>query len=136
MRVVITGGAGYLGTRMAHRLLERGQLVNRAGEIEPIERITIYDLADPPGLTDPRIDFVRGSIVDNAALTAVLGLADVSVFHLAAVLPGVTERDLGRGLAVNVDGTRNVLQAMADNPPRRQGGDDQFRDGVSPHAGG
>ncbi len=116
MRIVITGGAGYLGTRMAHRLLQRGHLVNRAGAIKPIERITIYDLADPPNLTDPRIEFVRGSIIDSAALNEVLGLDEVSVFHLAAVLPGVTERDLGRGLAVNVDGTRNVLQAMADNP--------------------
>jgi D-erythronate 2-dehydrogenase len=67
VRVVVTGGAGFLGTRLAARLLELGRLTGPDGRAAAIERITLADAADPLlPLTDARIDYARGDIADTA----------------------------------------------------------------------
>lgn len=119
MNVVITGGAGYLGTVLTRRLVQVGELVGPLGKSEAIEKILILDpaikiLARPaPQAPAVQIEFHSGSIADRDYLGRVIAGKHVSVFHLASLLTGVTERDLDQALAVNVDGTRNVLEALA-----------------------
>jgi D-erythronate 2-dehydrogenase len=119
MRVVITGGAGYIGTLLIRALLKKGALSNRAGQTTAIDEIVLLDpsLATAEATSrktgDPRIRTVCGSVVEPGAVESVVHGVDVSVFHLAAVLTGVTEHDLTTALQVNVDGTRNVLNALA-----------------------
>ena len=120
MKVVITGASGYLGTLLTRDLVTKGALTNRKGQLSPIDEIVLLDASFPsrpasgvqpsPG---PKLVAVAGSVADAGLLSQTIRGGDVSVFHLAAVLTGVTERDLPTALQVNVDGTRNVLTALA-----------------------
>ena len=65
MRVVITGGAGFIGRRLALRLLELEiALTDAAGREQPVERVLLFDRAapDPRLLHDPRVEAVIGDI--------------------------------------------------------------------------
>lgn len=111
MHVVITGGAGFLGARLAAHLLQRGTLRGGADAQERIERITLVDMAAPQGPADPRIRVVTGDIADASLWPEVFGAAVSCVFHLAAVVSGQAERDFDLGMRVNVDAARQLLEA-------------------------
>jgi nucleoside-diphosphate-sugar epimerase len=121
MNILITGGGGFLGQRVARRLLAQGETVNAKGERGPIRRITLMDIAEPAsGVQDPRVKFVKGEVSDAAAVAAALGADTDGVFHLAAVVSGQAEADFELGMRVNLDGFRVVLEACrkAGNRPR------------------
>ena len=103
MRVVITGGCGFLGRRVALRLLNRGD----------IDELVLFDNASPalPLPEDPRLSLVTGDIADRATVREVVTPGTDSVFHLAAVVSGEAEADTDLGYRVNLDGTRAVLEA-------------------------
>jgi D-erythronate 2-dehydrogenase len=109
MRVVITGGAGFLGRRLASRLLERGTLRAQDGTQRAIDQIALVDVVAPPAPADPRILAVTGDIADAALLARVIGPETVSVFHLAAIVSGMTEADFDLGMRINLDATRLLL---------------------------
>ena len=88
MKVVITGGAGFLGMRLARRLLERGQLTGTSGRQEPIDEIVLLDVVAASGIEDKRISTMVGDIADPAVIARALDAATSSVFHLAAVVSG------------------------------------------------
>lgn len=119
MKVVVTGAAGYIGTLLLRALVKKAELVDRTGRMRPIDEIVMFDVnfpADDPlpaASAGLKIRRVTGSVADAALLKETIRGDAVSVFHLAAVLTGVTERDLPTALQVNVDGTRNVLTALA-----------------------
>jgi nucleoside-diphosphate-sugar epimerase len=112
MKVVITGGGGFLGRKLAERLLQRGELTGSSGP-EQIEEIVLFDQAAPPdgAFDDARIRIVGGDILDPATLQHVIGPGIDTVFHLAAVVSAGAEADFDLGYRVNLDGTRAVLEA-------------------------
>jgi D-erythronate 2-dehydrogenase len=117
MLAVITGGAGFLGTYLARRLAEKGALKGTDGREQEISRVLVIDPSiktrhSAPGSHGIPIEREPGSVTDFEQMSRVVGQGPVSVFHLASLLPGTTERDLGAALAVNVDGARNVLEAL------------------------
>jgi nucleoside-diphosphate-sugar epimerase len=120
MRVVVTGGAGFLGRRLATALLARGRLTGPDGRERPIERLVLLDLATPPGLADPRVELVAGDVADEATLRRALGPDASSIFHLAAVVSAQAEEDFDLGMRVNLDATRRLLDACRalPRPPR------------------
>lgn len=120
LKVVITGGAGFLGQRLARKLVERGTLRGRTGAQERIEQIALLDVVAAAGFTDPRIRPVVGDIADKSVLASTIDAGTSAVFHLAAVVSGQAERDFDLGMRVNVDAARNVLDAcrLAGNTPR------------------
>lgn len=103
MRVVITGGCGFLGRRVASKLLERRE----------IDELVLFDNVAPtlPLLEDTRMRLVTGDIADREAMRRVISAGTHSIFHLAAVVSGQAEADTDLGYRVNLDGTRAVLDA-------------------------
>ena len=114
MKVVITGGCGFLGLRLARRLLERGELTGPDGRPAPIDAIVLADVQVPavrPDWADARVVLAAGDIADAAWTASLLDRDDVSVFHLASVVSAQAETDLELALRINIDGGRNILDA-------------------------
>lgn len=119
MRVVITGGAGFLGKLLAQKLLARGVLVNARGETQPVSDVVLVDLAPATGeawLSDPRVRQLAGDIGDSALLEEALAGSAGSIFHLAAVVSGHAEADFDVGMKVNIDATRTLLELCRKLP--------------------
>jgi nucleoside-diphosphate-sugar epimerase len=115
MKVVVTGGAGFIGTLLARRLLQRGELTAASGRVEPIESLVLLDIThpDPPvPADDPRVRRVTGNVTDVELLRDVVDGADVSLFHLAAMVSSACEADFDGALRANLDGTRAVFEAL------------------------
>ena len=113
MKVVITGGLGFLGRKLADRILARGQLKDASGQNQAISELLLFDaVAAPAGAYqgDNRVATVQGDITDRAQLDDLFVGAD-SIVHLAAVVSAGAEADFELGFEVNLDGTRAVLEA-------------------------
>lgn len=109
MNVVITGGSGFLGRRLAESLLRRGHLHAPSGHEQRIDRVTLVDVIAPPRSKDPRISVVTGDIADRALIEDAVDSSTTAVFHLAAVVSGMAEADFDLGMRVNVDASRTLL---------------------------
>jgi len=112
MKVVITGGAGFIGSTLARTLLAEGGLGDEAGQPAAIDRLVIFDQVAPQGLDDDRVEAVVGQTTDRALMAKAVAGAD-TVFHFASVVSGGAEADLQLGLQVNLDGTRMLIDLLA-----------------------
>lgn len=111
MRLIITGGAGFLGMRLARTLLDRGTLQDERGRDRQIDRIVLVDVVEPRTAGDPRLSAVTGDLSDPALLKRVVDAETASIFHLAAIVSGMAEADFDLGMRINVDATRGLLDA-------------------------
>ncbi len=107
MRIVITGGCGFLGRRVAMRLLDEGSALG------PVDQLVLFDNAAPalPLPDDKRVTLVTGDIADRETVARLIAPGTDAVFHLAAIVSGQAEADTDLGYRVNLDGTRAVLDA-------------------------
>lgn len=107
MRLLITGGAGFVGARLARTLLARGTLAGR-----PIGQLVLADQAPPPAdlAADPRVEARTGALL--AHCEALRHEAFDGVFHLASAVSGECEADFELGLRSNLDSTRALLDAL------------------------
>lgn len=105
MSIVITGGAGFLGTLLTEHLLREAD-----GGRANIDSIVSLDLA-PSRVDDSRVHSVVGAITDPDTVGTAITDETTAVIHLAAVLSGGSEADFDSALAVNIDGTRTLLEA-------------------------
>jgi nucleoside-diphosphate-sugar epimerase len=112
MRIVITGGAGFIGRKLAVSLLAANRVVGPNGP-EPVDELVLFDQVAPPdgAFEDARVSLVAGDILDRATVAKAIAPGTGSVFHLAAVVSAGAEADFDLGFRVNLDGMRNVLEA-------------------------
>ncbi len=123
MNILITGGAGFLGRQLAETLARAGRIALDdeacATNEHPIGRITCFDVV--AGTAEGRgVVNVAGDITDPKAVSGMVDADTGVVIHLAAVVSGTAEADFDLGMRVNVDGTRNLLEACrhAGHQPR------------------
>ena len=103
MRYLITGGSGYIGTRLVELLSRR----------EDTEKIVICDVVPPKGGYRPKTEFERVDVRDRGAVHSALQRANPDVLvHLAFILN--PSHDEGFMYEVDVNGTHNVLEAAAE----------------------
>jgi len=111
MHVVITGGAGFLGRRLARALLARPTLTDARGHARAVSSITLLDVVAPVALeADARLRAVVGDLADERVIGDAVGPDTDSVFHLAAVVSGEAEANFDLGMRVNLDATRRLLE--------------------------
>ena len=118
MKILITGGGGFLGFRLAGTLLARGRLGGR-----PVSVITLLDGAFPSGLKEldkEKVKAVTGDVSNADTIAGVCTPDTDAVFHLAAVVSGAAEADFDLGMRVNLKGTELLLEQMrrCARPPR------------------
>src|SRR6478672_6181037 len=109
MNILITGGGGFLGSRLAQALARR----------DPKARITLLDTQFPAGL-DKQFECITGDLASPDTIAKALRPDTDSVFHLASVVSGGAEQDFDLGYRVNLDGTRHLLEACRKlaKPPK------------------
>jgi D-erythronate 2-dehydrogenase len=109
MHILITGAAGMIGRKLMARLANDGALNDK-----PIERLTLIDVSAPPKPEkfSGKAETTAADIADPAAVrAAVAGKPDV-IFHLAGVVSGEAELDFEKGMRVNLDGSRALIEAV------------------------
>jgi nucleoside-diphosphate-sugar epimerase len=109
MRIVITGGAGFLGSRLARALLAHGSLTDARGEARDLRELVLVDVVRAT-VADPRVTVVTGDLTDPTLIERVVTPGTDSVFHLAAVVSGQAEAEFDVGMRVNLDATRALLE--------------------------
>jgi len=117
VHAVVTGGAGFVGARLARELLAAGTLEVDGDEARPLSRLTLIDrVAVPADLAaDERVRTVLGDLVElfgpvGADGGGALDGADV-IFHLAAAVSAECEADFDLGMHANLRATQALLAA-------------------------
>ncbi|HEY2255171.1 MAG TPA: D-erythronate dehydrogenase [Variovorax sp.] len=107
MKIMITGGGGFVGARLARALLRRGSLAGQR-----IDRLVLTDIAPPSAdlLADARVESRIGSLL--AQTEALRQEPFDGIFHLASAVSGECELDFDLGLRSNLDSTRALLDAI------------------------
>jgi len=109
MHILITGAAGMIGRKLVARLVAAGALNGK-----PIDKLTLIDVSAPqkPGGFSGSVVTSAGDIADAAAARAAVAERPDVIFHLAAVVSGEAELDFEKGVHVNLDGSRALIEAI------------------------
>jgi nucleoside-diphosphate-sugar epimerase len=106
MRVLILGGGGFIGRRLANELINNGGITKGA-----IEYLTLVDMAFPVGMpNDPRVECLEVDFSDEATIKNLLTQKPDVIFHLAAIVSGEAEKNLDLGMRINFNASLQLLE--------------------------
>jgi nucleoside-diphosphate-sugar epimerase len=111
MQVMVLGAQGMIGRKFVRALV--------GGAIGPVSALTLVDVVQPdapPGFAG-RLRAMAMDLSADGAAERLVALRPDLIVHLAAIVSGEAERDFEKGYRINLDGTRNLLEAI-----RRVGG--------------
>ncbi len=112
MNVLVTGGAGFIGQQLIASMLADGAMVvDDSGRASSISKIVSFDVAAGE-LRHPKLEYRSGDIADALTVRGLIDSDTRLVVHLAAVVSGTAEADFDLGMRVNLDGARNLLEAI------------------------
>lgn len=108
MKVLVVGGAGFIGQALTSRLLRGAGVVGQG----PATQVTNLDQRIGERQGDPRLRCIEGSITDREVLGAAIAGGVDCVFHLASIPSGAAEQDFELGLQVNLAATLELLKVL------------------------
>jgi dTDP-L-rhamnose 4-epimerase len=111
--VLITGGAGFIGSHVANELLEHGYRVRALDDLVP--QVHGADRAKPSYL-DPEVELCVGDVRDVQALSRALAGVDAVIHLVALVGVGQSMYQIEQYTSVNNGGTAALMQALSSNP--------------------
>ena len=109
MKVLIIGAAGMVGNKLARHLAATGSLAG-----VQVSSLTLADAVMPQAPTGAptAVSVVKLDIAQRAAVDKVIADEPDVIFHLAAIVSGEAEQNFDKGYAINLDGTRFLLEAI------------------------
>ena len=119
MHILIIGAAGMIGRKLTQHLARTGRMGDRA-----VDKLTLADIVEPAraeGFSGQQ-EIVAADLANEGEAARLISGAPDTIFHLAAVVSGEAEADFEKGYRVNLDGTRNLFEAI-----RRQGAQGRWR---------
>ena len=105
-KILVTGGAGFIGSHLVEKLLQKG------AEVFVVDDLSTGSLENIKHLEDnPRFHFIKGSVLDRDLVGEAVAKVD-EIYHLAAAVgvKTIIEKPL-ESFLINIDGTKNVLEA-------------------------
>ncbi|HEX4296906.1 MAG TPA: D-erythronate dehydrogenase [Devosia sp.] len=108
MHILVIGAAGMIGRKLTQALVATGKVGDR-----PIERLTLADIVGPEAPRfDGAVETVATDLSAPGAAAAIIARRPDLIFHLAAIVSGEAEADFEKGYRINLDGTRQLLEAI------------------------
>jgi D-erythronate 2-dehydrogenase len=109
MHVLVIGAAGMIGRKLTARLVDDGALNTR-----PIGKLALVDVNAPakPDKFGGTVESVAADIANPAAVRGIVSARPDVIFHLAAVVSAEAELDFEKGMRINLDGSRALLEAI------------------------
>ena len=114
MKVLITGGAGFLGQKLAKQLLNQGFLKDSEGLVQKIDELILVDVVQANDFGDSRVQVIAGDIADPKLIKGLITPDIKSIFHLAAIVSGQAEADFDLGMHINLDAARLLLETCRE----------------------
>jgi nucleoside-diphosphate-sugar epimerase len=106
MKVLILGGGGFVGQKLAHSLAARGTMRGK-----PIETLVLADVVNPDIVDAPfAVELAKCDISDSEQVSQLISKDVDAIYLLAAIVSGQAEEDLDLGMRINMMGTLNVLE--------------------------
>jgi len=109
MKVLIIGGAGMVGRKLAERLAKDGRLGGKE-----VSALTLYDVvppAAPKGATFP-VKIATGDLPAKGETDKLVADKPDVIFHLAAIVSREAEQEFDKGYRINLAGTQNLLESV------------------------
>jgi dTDP-L-rhamnose 4-epimerase len=114
-KILITGGAGFIGSHLADELLAAGYSVRALDSLVG----QVHEGADRPEYLDPAVELIRGDVREPEAVRRALRGVDAVVHFAARVGVGQSMYEIADYAAANTAGTATLLEALLEHPVRK-----------------